>query len=122
MNKDLIYIFHIKDAADHILEYTKNGKNEFLTNSLVQDAAIRNFQIIGEASKKISQTTLIKHDNIPWSKMAKFRDKIIHDSFGINYELVWDIVEIELPKIISAIEFMIQNSKDSYFVEIYQMF
>ena len=99
MNRDLAYLQHILECIDLIFEYTEEGKDDFISNQIIKDAVIRNFQVIGEATKKLSSELISENKDVPWSKMAKFRDKIIHDYIGINYYLVWDVVEKELPKI-----------------------
>jgi len=87
-------------SAEKVLVYSQNNKEHFLGSALVKDAVVRNFQVMGEACKKVSETTTNKYVDIPWSKIAKFRDKLVHDYFGVNYDLMWDVIQKELPKII----------------------
>uniref|UniRef100_UPI00404969CF HepT-like ribonuclease domain-containing protein n=1 Tax=Fulvivirga sp. TaxID=1931237 RepID=UPI00404969CF len=100
MKVNSVYIAHITEAIDSIFEYT-SGLNEqrFLKSKLVQDAVIRKLQIIGEATKKITEPLREEYDNIPWKQMAGMRDKLIHDYMGVDLWAVWAVVEIELPKI-----------------------
>lgn len=99
MNKDLAYLQHMLLAVEHIVSYSQNNKTYFMDSELVRDAVVRNFQIMGEACKKVSSKTVSDYPDVPWSKIAKFRDKLVHDYFGINYDLLWDVIEKELPKI-----------------------
>lgn len=97
---DKIFIRHILTSIDAIMEYTK-GMNEslFLSNKLVQDGVVRNFEIIGEATKKISEQTKKKYPEIPWRKMAGMRDKLIHDYIGVDLFAVWAVIEKVLPEL-----------------------
>jgi len=99
VNKDIAYLHHMLESLENVVSYTSNGKSYFLENKIVQDAVVRNFQIMGEACKKISSNTSGQYEDVPWSKIAKFRDKLAHDYFGVNYELIWGIIEKDLPKI-----------------------
>ncbi|MEQ8924585.1 MAG: DUF86 domain-containing protein [Fulvivirga sp.] len=100
MKVNSVYIAHITEAINSILEYTSDlDEQEFLKNKLVQDAVIRNLQIIGEATKKINEQIRTKYSVIPWKQMAGMRDKLIHDYMGVDLWAVWAVVEIELPKI-----------------------
>ncbi len=72
---DIIYLKHIRNAISKILDYTEDITEEgFLSNQLVKDAVVRNFEIIGEASKQVSETTRLAHSELEWKKMAGMRD------------------------------------------------
>ncbi|OGU13367.1 MAG: hypothetical protein A2X61_14800 [Ignavibacteria bacterium GWB2_35_12] len=91
---------HIFDEIEFILKQTSGI--DFLTFSkdgVLQRAVIRSFEIIGEASKKLSVEFKSKYQAIPWKEMAGFRDVLIHDYFGVDIEIVWDIAENQIPKI-----------------------
>lgn len=104
MKDDKVYLLHIRDAIKNIFEDTKSKKEIFFDNRTIRDAVIRNFQIIGEAAKKVSESFKKANPDIPWREMAGMRDKITHEYFGINYNLVWDVIEKELPKIITKLK------------------
>ena len=97
MKDDRIYLFHIRDAIQHILTYTEAGRESFFADRKTQDAVVRNLEIIGEATKHLSQALKDAHPDISWKPIAGMRDKLIHDYFGINLQLVWDVVERDLP-------------------------
>jgi uncharacterized protein with HEPN domain len=99
MKDDRIYLLHIRDAIQHILGYTATGKESFFTDRRTQDAVVRNLEIIGEATKRLSASLKDTHPDISWKPIAGMRDKLIHDYFGINLQLVWDVVERELPSL-----------------------
>lgn len=82
----------------HIKEFVKGmRRGQFLANKLVKHAVVRNLEIIGEASKNLSKGFLEQHKGIPWSDIMKMRDKVIHFYFGINYDIVWVVVQRDIP-------------------------
>lgn len=85
MKDDLAFIEHILLCIDKIQQYTKNmTPQDFNNDELIQDAVIRNIEIIGEASKKISKDLKSQYHEIPWKEMSGMRDKLIHDYFGVD--------------------------------------
>ena len=93
MKDDALYFHHILEAIDRIRSYTSGGPDAFRRDLKTQDAVIRNLQIIGEASKKVSVEARTLHPEIPWKDMAGMRDRIVHDYFGVSLDIVWDVVE-----------------------------
>lgn len=97
---DEVYIRHILDAMLRIEEYLQGIEEEhFYQNYLVQDGVIRQLEIIGEATKNISQRTREEHNNIPWKDIAGMRDKLIHGYFGVDLELVWLTAKNDSPRL-----------------------
>jgi uncharacterized protein with HEPN domain len=98
MKTDLSYIDHIIDCIEKVNRYTqKLDKNEFAANELIQDAVIRNLEIIGEAAKKISKSFKNKHQQIPWREITGIRDKLIHDYLGVDIDVVYNTIKKDLP-------------------------
>ena len=109
---DLIYIIHIKDCIDKIISYTQNlSEQDFLNNTIVQDAVIRNFEIIGEATKQLSKEFRGKYPDTEWKKIAGMRDKLIHDYIGVDQWAVWGVVSDIIPQFKKEIEFIIEEEK-----------
>lgn len=99
---DRHYLYDIQDAIVQIQKYVEGQSFEqFLSDRKTQDAVVRNLEIIGEAAKHISQPLKQRHPEIPWKSMAGVRDRLVHDYFGINYEIVWKIIKEELPTLIA---------------------
>ena len=97
MKDERLYLIHIAECFERIVQYTENGRDEFLTDIKTQDAVIRNFEIIGEAVKRISDDTRNLAPEMPWRQLAGFRDVLIHQYDGIDPMEVWQTVEKELP-------------------------
>ena len=98
IKNDQVYLEHILEAINKIETYINRlTKPEFDNNVMIQDAVIRNFEIIGEATKQISKTLTKKHPEIPWQDMAGMRDKLIHDYLDVDLEVVWKAIEVDLP-------------------------
>ncbi len=86
------------NAIKKIRKYIKSvNKKEFSKNELLQDAIIRNFEVIGEASKKISPDFKKVYSEIPWKDISGMRDKLIHDYLGVDNEVIWKTIEQDLP-------------------------
>lgn len=109
MKDNRLYLTNIKECIEQIESYTIEGKETFLQNRMIQDAVIRNFEIIGEATKRLSVDFRAKYPNIPWQQMAGFRDILIHDYLKVNVNRVWGVVEQNLPKLKAAIEIILQE-------------
>ena len=89
---------NILDEADFIFTYTSGKTKEEISNDPVLSRAIvRSLEIIGEASRKIDPETKAAHPEIEWKKMAGTRDRLIHDYQGVDYDIVWNIIEEKLP-------------------------
>lgn len=98
MKSDLLYIHHIFDCINQIKAYTVDlTEEDFQANQLIRDAVVRNFEVIGEATKKVSPETRASYPDIEWRKMAGMRDKLIHDYFEVDYMVLWTTVQDILP-------------------------
>ncbi len=93
MKDDRLYLLHMLECANRIGEYTEEGRDAFMTDRRTQDAVIRNFEIMGEAAKQVSQTTRELVPAVPWRRIAGFRDVLIHQYMGVDMEEVWGIIE-----------------------------
>lgn len=97
---DLAYLDHILLCIRKIKKYVKGlSKDEFIKNDMIQDAVIRNFEIIGEASKNISPEFKKKFPDVPWKEIAGMRDKLIHHYMGVDIEVIWKSVKQDIPSL-----------------------
>jgi uncharacterized protein with HEPN domain len=100
-----VYIQDIIEACSSIIEYTKGyNLEQFKADKKTVDAVIRNLEIIGEAAKKISQDIREKYSILNWRGMAGMRDKLIHEYFGVNLEIIWITIEKEIPKLMKNLK------------------
>ena len=98
MTKDpRVYLAHILECLQKIERFTVEGKGRFLQEPMVHDAVLRNFEVIGEAAKRLDDTFRSAHPDIPWRALAGLRDVLIHQYEGVDLLRVWTIVEQELP-------------------------
>lgn len=84
MKDDRVYLTHILECIANIEDYTSGWEKAFLNSKMIQDAVIRNLEIIGEATKRISQELKTQNSDMPWREMAGLRDVLIHDYFGVD--------------------------------------
>ncbi|MHA1223507.1 MAG: HepT-like ribonuclease domain-containing protein [Candidatus Heimdallarchaeaceae archaeon] len=100
MKDDIALLKHILDECKFLIEYIKQLTFEdFFSSEVHKRAAVRSIEIIGEASKKVSEKTRIENTQIEWNELAKMRDVLIHQYFGIDYEIVWDVIKEKIPKL-----------------------
>lgn len=111
IEKDEVYLKNILDYIHHIYDYTDGmSEQEFNAHSMAQDAVIRNFEIIGEATKLISEPFRAENDHIPWKRMAGMRDKLIHNYMGVDFEVVWETINDILPSLEQEIEIILNSN------------
>jgi uncharacterized protein with HEPN domain len=98
-------------SANKIKQYTKGfDYDSFLSDDKTIDAVVRNFEIIGEAANRISQDFKDRHPEIEWNRIRGFRNRIVHDYFGIDYKIVWEIIETFLSDLIDWLTTLIDQS------------
>lgn len=91
---------HILDEINYLITNSQNLKfDEFISNLTLQKAFVRSLEIIGEATKKISQEYRLSHPEIEWRSMAAMRDRLIHNYFDVDYQIVWDVILNHLPEL-----------------------
>ena len=107
-----IYLEDILISISRINEYIgEMDFVEFKRNYLIVDAVVRNFEIIGEASKNIPERIRHKYPSVPWRKMIGLRNLISHEYFGIDYEMIWTITKDNLPQNKIDIQMIIEAEK-----------
>lgn len=108
-DRDSEYLQHILEAIGRIQTYT-SGKNKdaFLHAPLLQDAVIRNIEVIGEAANRLSPAFVSAHGTVPWADIAGMRHRLIHGYMAVNLQTVWNVVERELPLLEKQIRLILQ--------------
>lgn len=107
---DLEYLADIREAIQRIQTYTTAlSYAQFLTDEKTQDAVIRNIEILGEAVKHLSAELTAAHPEIEWKSIAGMRDKLVHEYFGVNLDILWDVVSAKLPPLRVHVDTIIQN-------------
>jgi uncharacterized protein with HEPN domain len=105
----------LRDSREAILRinsYVSNlSYDHFLDDAKTQDAVVRNLEIIGEAVKNISDELKGNYPQVHWKNLAGLRDKLIHHYFGVNFDIVWDIVQEELPGLLTQFEDILEKEK-----------
>jgi uncharacterized protein with HEPN domain len=95
-----VYLGHILEAIGKIKTFTKDmDRDEFLENDLVMDAVVRNIEIIGEAIKNLPEEFKKNNPSIQWKDIAGMRDRIVHFYFGLDFQVIWDTVQIDIPEL-----------------------
>ena len=94
-----VYLAQILERAERIQRYIENGEGVFERDTMVQDAVIRNFEVIGEAVKQLPEQYRSQHPEIPWRLMAGFRDVLIHGYEGVGLRRVWLAATEDLPAV-----------------------
>lgn len=107
-HNDLVYVRHILRALDKICDYTAHlTEAQFKAIPLVQDAVVRQFEIVGEATKKVSADFCEQHAAVPWSHMAKMRDVLIHHYWEVDLNVVWTTVQKDVPRLLPLLRAII---------------
>ena len=112
MKEDRIYLLHVRDSVQHVVNYTAAGKESFFSDRKTQDAVVRNLEIIGEAIKRVSVTLKKAHPEVAWKPIAGMRDKLIHDYLGVKLELLWKTAAEDLPTLEPEIRCVLESEKN----------
>ena len=109
MKDPAVYLRHIRDAIARIGKYTAQGRNAFFEDSMVQDAVIRNLEVIGEAVRSLPPELKRRHPKIPWRSITALRNVLIHEYFGVDLEIVWRVVQRRIPTLKCHVEAMLAD-------------
>ena len=105
-----LFLDDINEALSKIKEYTQDLDFEkFSQDTKTIDAVIRNFEILGEATKQIPENIKSRYPKVPWKEMAGMRDKLVHAYFGIDAEVIWETITKRIPKLKNQIQNIIKD-------------
>lgn len=109
MKEDRLYLIHIRECLQRVEDYTRDyDQGRFMNSPLVQDAVIRNLQVMAESTQKLSVSLKEAHPEIDWYKIAGFRNVLVHDYLGVDLEIVWQVIVKDLPGFKKAISLLLE--------------
>ncbi len=107
---DKIRLVHILDAITEIEQYiNQTDFDTFLKNSMMRFASVKQLEIIGEASGQVTDDTKNKFPEIAWNKMRGLRNILVHEYFGIDNKVVWEIIKEDLPELRQQVELLLHS-------------
>jgi uncharacterized protein with HEPN domain len=112
------FIGHILEAAEKVLQYTKNmNRDQFFSDTLTQDAVIRNIEIIGEATNnllEVDPTITAKYPSIPFAQIYGMRNRVAHGYFAVSLAMVWDSVEEDIPELRRRMQSVLEELREGH--------
>ncbi len=112
MKADAVYLRHILDAIMKIESYVSVGRERFMAESQWQDATIRQLEIIGEATKQLTQELRSRHNEVLWRRITGMRDVLIHNYMGVDLNAVWGVTQKDLPTLKDQMDTILRELGD----------
>lgn len=103
-DRDQIYVEHMLECVDRIERYADNDRARFMNSELVQDAVVRNLQILAESSQRLSEDAKNTQAGIDWRAISGFRNILVHDYLGLDLDTIWLVIEQDLPQLKKSLE------------------
>jgi uncharacterized protein with HEPN domain len=101
---DRLYLHHMLERCHRITRFIGPGKQGFMESEALQDAVIRNVEVIGEAAKRVSADTRARLPKLDWKAICGMRDVLIHDYIGVDLDEVWNVASLRIPELQAALE------------------
>lgn len=113
MKQDKVYLHHILEAVAQIEEYVAGVSEEaFFRERLIQDAVVRQLEVVGEASRRLSEDFRMRQDQVPWHAIIGMRNRIAHDYLNVDLQIVWEVVQNDLSVLKKEISDLLARSSD----------
>jgi len=107
---DKVRLLHIIDAINEIEDYLQNvDLDHFVKNSMMFNATLRQLEIIGEASNRLSEELINNNPSIPWARIIGLRNLVIHEYFGVDDFTIWNVIKINLPDLKQKVLVLLEN-------------
>ncbi len=106
---DELYLEHIQERIGRIEACAQEGREAFDASPILQDAVMRNFEVIGEAVKQLSPDLRDRYASVEWRRVAGFRDVLIHNYMGVDLNEVWNVIEKDLPRLKRTVTAMLDD-------------
>jgi len=108
-----LFLEDMRKACEKVIRFTqKFTREQFVADEKTFDAVMRDLEIIGEAAKHIPPEVRAQHPDVDWRKIAGLRDVVIHEYFGIDIELIWDIITREIPELLPRLNRMLSETRE----------
>lgn len=109
---DRVYLGHMKDAAAKAVEkVTGLSREAFDAYENLRLALAHLIQIVGEAARRVSETTRNLHPDVPWAEIVGMRHKVVHDYFGVDWDLIWDVASHDLPPLLAVLGLLVSSDE-----------
>jgi uncharacterized protein with HEPN domain len=105
---DTVYLRHILECVRRIEEDIVEGRERFMASHTLQDAVLRNLQVMAESTQRVSETAKATQPNVEWRKIAAFRNILVHDYLGIDLDTIWEITQRDVPQLKQSVEDMLR--------------
>ena len=109
MKDERLYFVHIMECIDRVRRFTVGGRPAFFQDEMVRDAVLRNLQIMAKSTQRLQESTRLRHPDVDWVGIRRFRNIVVHQYLGIDLELVWGVIETDLDQLFNA---MAQELRD----------
>jgi len=106
---DRVYLNHILDCIRRIEGHRRSGRRRFFNSHTLQDAVLRNLQTMAESTQRLSDEVKSLQPHIPWEEIAGFRNILVHNYLGIDLEIIWGIMQDEVPELRNAVQAMLDT-------------
>ena len=104
MKDDRLYLYHMLERCRRITQFIEVGRSVFVESEQLQDAVIRNVEVIGEAAKRVSSESRSKMSSLDWKAICGMRDVLIHDYIGVDLDEVWNVASSHIPELQAVLE------------------